>query len=364
MPKRNRNGAGSIVYEPERKKYRAYITDALGKRISKRFDSSDEADMWLSQIKLDLYNNTYIPKSNITVGEWILEYLSTYCAPNIRAKTLIRYMQTARHLEPISGILLQELDARQVQYFYNNLPKMSDSSKNKIHKLLKAAITKAHILELVKKNIMNAIPAPKVSKPKIEIFKREELQAISDVLKTNSTYRRYYLLFLLTINTGMRLGEVLGLKRKCVFDDYVVINNSLQDINGKMVDTPPKTAAGEREITITRDLSSDLKKRFNSGKIVSFDGYIFQSKNGTPLRPNQIERAWKSILLLASVPHKKFHVLRHTHATQLLANGVPLLEVSKRLGHSRASHTLDLYGHAIPGYDASLPNKISKIFNL
>ena len=51
----------------------------------------------------------------------------------------------------------------------------------------------------------------------------------------------------------MRLGEVLGLKRKCVFDDYVVINNSLQDINGKMVDTPPKTAAGEREITITRD---------------------------------------------------------------------------------------------------------------
>ncbi|WP_418544731.1 site-specific integrase [Phascolarctobacterium faecium] len=162
----------------------------------------------------------------------------------------------------------------------------------------------------------------------------------------------------------MRLGEVLGLKRKCVFDDYVVINNSLQDINGKMVDTPPKTAAGEREITITRDLSSDLKKRFNSGKIVSFDGYIFQSKNGTPLRPNQIERAWKSILLLASVPHKKFHVLRHTHATQLLANGVPLLEVSKRLGHSRASHTLDLYGHAIPGYDASLPNKISKIFNL
>ena len=143
--------------------------------------------------------------------------------------------------------------------------------------------TQQVFLELVKKNIMNAIPAPKVSKPKIEIFKREELQAISDVLKTNSTYRRYYLLFLLTINTGMRLGEVLGLKRKCVFDDYVVINNSLQDINGKMVDTPPKTAAGEREITITRDLSSDLKKRFNSGKIVSFDGYIFQSKNGTPL---------------------------------------------------------------------------------
>lgn len=82
------------------------------------------------------------------------------------------------------------------------------------------------------------------------------------------------------------------------------------------------------------------------------------------MRPNQIERAWRSILLLASILHKKFHTLRHTHATQLLANGVPLLEVSKRLGHRKASHTLDFYGYAIPGHDASLPNKNSKIFNL
>lgn len=72
----------------------------------------------------------------------------------------------------------------------------------------------------------------------------------------------------------------------------------------------------------------------------------------------------EKILLLTSVPHKTFHVLRHTYATQLLANGVPLLEVSNLLGHSRANHNLDFYGHAIPSYDASLPNKISKIFNL
>lgn len=363
MPKRNRNGAGSIVYEPERKKYRAYITDALGKRISKRFDSPDEADMWLSQIKLDLYNNTYIPKSNITAGEWILEYLSTYCAPNVRAKTLIRYMQTARHLEPIAGIMLQELDARQVQYFYNNLPNMSDSSKNKIHKLLKAAVTKAHILELVKKNIMNAVPAPKVAKPRIEIFKNEELKAIAETLRIHPIYKKYYLPFLLAINTGARIGEILGLKRNCVFDNYIMINNSIQDINGKIIDMPPKTEAGKRKITISPVLAQLLKPRKNQ-KILALDDYVFQSRNGTPVRANQVERNWKKILILTGIPHKKFHTLRHTHATQLLANGVPIIEVSKRLGHSKVSHTLDLYGHAIPGYDASLPDKISKIFNL
>lgn len=364
MVKRNRNGAGSVVYEPDRKKYKAFIFDSFGKRISKRFNTSDDADLWLSQIKLDLYNNTYVPKSKITIGEWMIEYLNTYCAPNVRPRTLIRYTQTARFIEPIAGIPLQELEARQVQHFYNTLPEMSDSSKNKVHKLLKAAMTKAHILEMIKKNIMIAIPAPKVAKTKIEIFKSEELTAISEMLKTDTTYNRYHLLFLLTINTGMRIGEALGLKRKCVFDHHLLVSNSLQDINGKMVDMPPKTAAGEREITITKELSLELKKRFGQGKIVSLEGYIFQSKNGTPVRPNQVERAWKNILRKAGVPHKKFHVLRHTHATQLLANGVPLLEVAKRLGHSKASHTLDLYGHAIPGFDASLPNKISKIFNL
>lgn len=363
MAKRGKNGTGSVVYEPSRKKYRAFVYDPLGKRVFKRFDNPDDAEAWLNQTKLDMYNNTYVPKSNMSVGEWVVEYLDTYCAPNVRQKTLIRYTQTAQHLEPISGIAVQELTATQVQRFYNNLPEMSSSSKNKIHKLLNAAMTKAHVLELTKKNVMLAVAAPKVLKPKIEIFTADELQDIFTFLKTDTVYNRYYLVFLTAINTGMRLGEIMGLKRKCIFSDHIEVKNSLQDVNGRMIDSPPKTAAGEREVTISKELAALLKARFKAGKVMAFEGYVFQTANGTPLRPNQVERAWAKILIAAGVTHKKIHVLRHTHATQLLANGVPLLEVAKRLGHSKASHTLDLYGHAIPGYDASIPNKLSKIFN-
>ena len=74
----------------------------------------------------------------------------------------------------------------------------------------------------------------------------------------------------------------------------------------------------------------------------------------------ELERIWKATLKAAGIEHKKFHCLRHTHATQLLASGIPLLEV----GHSKASHTLDLYGHAIPGYDEHLPEKIKNIYSL
>ena len=73
--------------------------------------------------------------------------------------------------------------------------------------------------------------------------------------------------------------------------------------------------------------------------------------------------AWKSILKCANIEYKNFHVLRHTHATQLLANGVPLVEVTRRLGHSKVSFTLDKYGHATPNYDKGISDKITQIYN-
>ena len=70
----------------------------------------------------------------------------------------------------------------------------------------------------------------------------------------------------------------------------------------------------------------------------------------------------RQVLKEAKVPYRSFHCLRHTHATQLLADGVPVLEVSKRLGHAKPSYTFNLYGHAIPGYDIKIPDKVDKIF--
>lgn len=77
-----------------------------------------------------------------------------------------------------------------------------------------------------------------------------------------------------------------------------------------------------------------------------------------------MRRAWSVILKGAEVNYKKFHCLRHTHATQLLSGGVPLLEVCKRLGHSKPSHTLNLYGHAIPNMDKMVAEQVAKIYEI
>ncbi len=363
MPKvrQKANGEGSIVYEADRKKYRAFITDNLGKRITKRFNSKAEASTWISNMIADISNNSYIPANNITVMEWVLEYLETYKKDKLRPKTLVRYLQTANHLNAIGNIPLQKLTARMVQLFYRELPDMSQSNKIKIHRLLSAAFNKAYVLDMVSKNIMLAVEAPQHHQQEIEIFTKDELTKIKKVLTENEAYKRYYPIFYMALTTGARLGEILGLKANSVHEGYIDINNSLQQLSGTY-DERPKTAAGIRKITITAELQSILYNLIALKKVISINGYVFTTKNGTAISPTNFHKAWKKILELAGVKHKHFHSLRHTHATQLLAAGVPILEVSKRLGHSKASHTLNLYGHAIPGYDATLPDKITKIF--
>lgn len=356
------NGEGSISYEADRKMYRARITDPQGKRLSQRFKTKKEAIEWLALIKADISKNAYIQPNSITLGSWILEFLQTYKAPKVRPKTLERYMQSAAYLSPITNMPLQKLTAHHVQKFYNELPPMSPSSKNKIHKLLKSAVTKACAIDLLAKNFMLAVEAPSVPKVEVQVFTEDEIKNILHTIYTDQYYEKYYPFFLLAVTTGARLGELLGLKTKNIGKGYIFIDNSLQYVRGKLVDMPPKTNAGVRRVTIPSNVESILKAAVYADKVRSFDGYVFHTRNGTPYSPRNMERIWKRILVLAGIEHKNFHVLRHTMATQLLANGVSIAEVAKRLGHSKVSHTLNLYSHALPDYDKEIPGILEKIY--
>ena len=153
-PKKKANGEGSLSIEKSTCLYRAAITDPNGKRIVKRFKERKAAVEWLTNIKSEVYKNTYIAPSNITLGDWMIEYFDTYVVPKVRPKTLQRYLQSSKFLQPLQDIPLQKITAHSVQKFYNTLPEMSDSSKNKIHKLLKAMVTKAFQLDMIPKNFM------------------------------------------------------------------------------------------------------------------------------------------------------------------------------------------------------------------
>ena len=244
------HGEGSISFEADRKMYRARFTDPQGKRLSQRFKTKKEAKEWLAVLQADISKNTYVQPNSISLGSWMLDFLQTYTAPKVRPKTLERYMQSAAYLAPIANMPLQKLTAHNIQQFYNELPEMSPSSKNKIHKLLKSAVTKACAIDLLAKNFMLAVEAPPVPKVRVQVFTKEEIHTILHTIYTDQYYEKYYPFFLLAVTSGARLGELLGLKTKNIGKGYIFIDNSLQYVKGKLVDMPPKTEAGERNYPI------------------------------------------------------------------------------------------------------------------
>ena len=358
--KKRGNGNGTIVYEQDRKKYRAMFTTPEGKRISKRFDTKTEASNWIAAIMASVNEQSFVEPNKITLGQWIIEYLETYAKPNVARKTMRDYLYKASLLQPIEHHPLQKLSVTFIQKFLNNA-NLTDSNKLRVYKFLKQIFTKACDIELIKKNIMLKVEAPKYKQQEIETFTADEIIKLLAWIKTSDRHQRYYPLIFFAACSGCRIGEVLGLKINNVFENCVKIDNNLQDYNG-LYDTTPKTDSGIRTITLPEEVITSLKEAYASIDNAQPNGYVFHSANGTPLKPSNVERMWRRILQLAGLPHRHFHALRHTHATELLAKGVPMLEVSRRLGHSDPTITLKLYGHVIKGYDEKISAEVSNIF--
>lgn len=367
MPK-NGNGTGSVYYDKSKKRYYAAITTPAGQRKRKSFTTKTEATTWKNAQLTDIDRGVFVEPTNMTVGAWALTWLTTYKKGAVKQRTYERYKQLIAHLALIANIKLQELQPVQVQQLYNQLP-LSACTVNKVHKILKELYTKAYTLDMIPKNIMLAVVSPKFERKEIEIFSPEEIEKI---LQTSFEYKRlskYYPIILLGATTGMRIGEILGLRWCDVLfsTSEVYVRKSLQNSQekGLFLETP-KTKAGVRKISITDDVLVVLKKLKKAAPAMDIkqEQLCFVTRNNTPIAPYNTERAWKSIVTTAGIPYRNFHVLRHTHATQLLAEGVPIIEVSRRLGHARISHTLELYGHAIPNYDSKIADKVKLLYSI
>jgi Site-specific recombinase XerD len=367
--KRRTNGEGSIYFEKARGTYRVFITNPEGKRLSKRCHSEQEALNWKNEQLHKMAIGTFVNPNNLTVGEWIVHWLETYKKNTIRQRTFERYASLSKHLSSIAHYKIQELTPVIVQQLYTNLlTVLSANTIAKVHKLLKDSFNKATELSLIEKNIMQIVKPPKFEQKDIEIFTAEEIHDILNTIKSTSILERYYPMVLLAATTGMRLGEVLGLRWCDVnpTDNTLFIRTSLQHSSALgLISEKPKTKAAIRKIRIPSYVMTELKNLKIKQKIldISQESLCFLTKNSTPIAPRNFERFWDALFKKyeLSIPYKKFHTLRHTHATELLAAGIPLSDVAKRLGHSKQSHTLELYAHAMPNKEQAITDAIENL---
>jgi integrase len=169
--------------------------------------------------------------------------------------------------------------------------------------------------------------------------------------------RRLYVPAMISLFTGMRLGEVLALRWGRVYLDRntISVRDALEHtkVHGIRF-KPPKSKAGRRDVTLP-DLLTDLLREYRREQLelrlklgagrLDEDAVLFSDIDGNPPSPNALSAAWSDFAERIGLPDVTFHALRHTHASQLIDAGVDIVTISKRLGHAKPDITLRIYAH-------------------
>lgn len=339
----------SIYFEKERGKYRAAFITPTGKRVTKRFNTKEEAEDWVSVNRMQVRNGAFVEPHNISIGEWILKYLELY-KKNVRPRTFSDYIFVAKMLEPLSKLPLNADNTMFFQEYFNGLnSKYAPNTIVKTKNFLSEAMNRAVFLGLANKNCVKGVVLAPVVKTPVESFTKDEIQRIIRASKEEKLYP----LIMVAIFTGMRVGEICALKWIDYDGKYIHVRRT---ITGQKLGSTTKTQSSIRDIILPDNIIAILNKMPRDCE------FIFHSRSGHFYFYRFIHNVWVRVLKRANLPYKKFHALRHTHASQLIAAGVPVTEVAKRLGHSNVGTTLSVYSHAIKGSDEKVSKVVENIF--
>lgn len=293
-----------------------------------------------------------------TVGQWLTHWINTK-RQNVDLRTVDGYeSHCTAHIGPILGaVLLSKLKPTDVETLYAKLSErgVSGSMRNKIGTTLRMALKHAVRFHVLPSNPASLVQRPRKDRVEIHPLSKENVSLFLTAAKTH----RLYPLFVLAIDSGMRLGELLALSWDCVDLDAatVTVKRSL-DTKGKggprVKDV--KTKHSRRRIRLVPGTVAALRQ------LQLRTGPVFANTRGGYLAHNNLtRRVLKGILRRAGLQGIRFHDLRHTCATLLLSAGVNVKAVASRLGHSSVVITLDTYAHVMPEDDASIMREMCKI---
>jgi integrase len=293
-----------------------------------------------------------------SLAQFLDNWLENTIRRNARARTYEAFEVIVRlHLKPDFGRLrLEELTPQMVETLLNRKLESGLAPQTVVHirKVLKMALKKALKWKLVARNAAAEADPPRMTRP--DIHPLDDAQARRFVEAARGA--RLEALFVLAINTGMRRGELLGVRWSDVDLDRGTLRVAQQLLRIKtgLVFSEPKSKKSRRTLDLHAGLvaalrahrARQLEERLRAGRDWQDSGLVFTSHCGTPFDPRNLTRDFLPILKAAGLPRIRFHDLRHTAATLLLMKGVQPLTVSETLGHSTIMITMSLYGHVLP----------------
>ena len=363
MAKKRANGEGNIRKRKDGRwegRFTAGHDPATGKQIIKSVLGKTQAEVKekLKKAMDDAQKVDFTKNGKYTVGTWLDEWFENVAKIKVRASSHQTYRgYIDNHIKPnIGNIPIEKLTTMDLQKFYRKLltkgrierieskdqPKgLSAKTVRNINQVISSAMDLAVAQKIIPANPTNACALPKIEHQEMQTIPAEQLQAFLQEAKATGVYEMYYI----ELATGLRRGELLGLKWQDIDwkNGVIKVRRQVARVDGQIKEAPLKTKNSYRSVTISQQAIEVLKEQ----KRKTNDTYVFPSPNGGPISPDSVNNMLKRVLERAGIPKVRFHDLRHTFATIALQNGVDIKTVSGMLGHFSAGFTLDTYAHVI-----------------
>lgn len=331
------------------------------------FATKREAQEALTQVLASISTGTHIEPSRMLMSEFLKGEWLPAIRPTIRPTTYLSYAGHVEcHIIPALGALpLQHVSASHINAFYSRLlldgrgegrGGLSPATVRRVHATLHRALKDAVRWNRLLKNPVDVADPPRSSSPDLEmkVWSARELKRFLSSQRGS----RLYPLWLTLATTGMRRGEVLGLKwedvdleagRLSIRKTRVMLGYATQV-------SEPKTKRGRRLIALDQATAATLKEQGRRQKVDRLaagggwtdSGHVFTREDGEPYHPERVSKLFTASAKRAGLPRIRLHDLRHTYATLALSAGIHPKVVSERLGHANIAITLDTYSHAIP----------------
>ena len=325
-----------------------------------------DAERALRELLHSLEVGSYVKPNRMTLGQWLQEWCQSYVAIHTSLRTAESYQsEIRRHLTPALGAIpITKLQPQQIETYYaqalsqgriDGRGGLAARTIQYHHRILSEALSHAVKMGLLGRNVAEAVDPPRVERKNMATLAPEDVPKFLEAAQRTP----YYVLFYTALYTGMRLGELLGLRWCDVDLDMASLSvvQSLYKRCGVCRMVEPKSSRSRRRIALSSSLAL-LLGRYRTeqqaqgillGKPLADSGLVFAHPDGKPLDPGVVSHTHATLLKKAGLPHIRFHDLRHTHATLLLKAGIHSKIVSERLGHANIGITLDTYSHVLPG---------------
>ena len=367
------NGEGSV--NKYKNGWRATITigrNSEGKLIRKQFYGKTKSEV-LKKVDEFKVKNTLglsIKDDKLTVQKWIKTWLEEYKMNECRPSTMDRYIGIYRnYIENTNlGIIrLKDLKPLTLQNYYNELIRKNNKTPATIkiiNKVVSGAMRQAQKEQFILNNPCLFVTFPKSeTKSEVMTFTLEEQKLFLKYVEDS----RDRGIFNLALGSGLRLGELLGLKWSDIdfSSNEIKVSRSVKRVKcfdndssskTKIIEQLPKTKYSERKIPIPKATINELKRhknliakeRLKAGDIYIDNDLVFPNVLGGYIDARNLTKRYKAILKRANIPYRKFHALRHTYATRLFESGVSLKVIQVLLGHSSMEITANIYTHVLP----------------